>query len=142
MVMNNFFKSSEKGSYFLTFFKIYDIIYIERIGKEYFNMQINDFMIDEMAYVIYQLYEDEGDNPNDGPSLKAQECARRMAIVAKYGFGDCISVDDFCDEVNAGGFTSYDGDGVVVDKFGNELCGVWEGKTIPEEAAYVIWFNK
>lgn len=103
---------------------------------------INDFMIEEMAYVIYQFYEDEGDNPNDGPSLKAQECARRMAIVAKYGFGDCMSVDDFYDEVNAGGFTSYDGDGVVVDKLGNELCGVWEEKTIPENAAYVIWFNK
>lgn len=105
-------------------------------------MKINDFTIEEMAYVIYQFYEDEGDNPNDGPSLKAQECARRMAIIAKYGVGDCMSVDDFCDEVNAGGFTSYDGDGVVVDKLGNELCDVWDGTPIPEEAAYVIWFNK
>ena len=105
-------------------------------------MQIDDFMIEEMAYVIYKFYEDEGDNPDDGPSLKAQECARRMAIIAKYGLGDCMLVDDFYDDVEAGFFNSYDGDGVVVDKLGNELCGVWDDTTIPDEAAYVIWFNK
>ena len=105
-------------------------------------MEINDFMIDEMAYVIYQFYEDEGDNPDDGPSLKAQECARRIAIIAKYGLGHCMSVDDFCEAVNAGCFIPYDGDGIVLDEHGNELCGVWEGKPIPENAKYVLWFNK
>ena len=104
-------------------------------------MKITDSMVENIAWCIYQSYE-EDDMKFDSPSPKAKECAHQIAIIAKYGYGDCFTVEEFCEVVDCGGFNSYDGDGIFVDENGNELSGVWEDKEIPENAKYVLWFNK
>ena len=69
------------------------------------------------------------------------KCMKALAIVAKYGFGDCYSLDDFMEEVRAGMFTPYDGDGYFYDGEGNQVGNVWDSY-IPENAEFVLWFNK
>lgn len=69
------------------------------------------------------------------------ECMQALAIVARYGFGDCYRVKDFMAEVHRGMFTPYDGDGDFYDENGNQVGNVWDGY-IPENAKFVLWFNK
>ena len=69
------------------------------------------------------------------------ECMQALAIVARYGFGDCYRIKDFMEEVHRGMFTPYDGDGNFYDENGNQVGNVWDGD-IPENAKFVLWFNK
>ena len=76
----------------------------------------------------------------DSPYMDA---ARAALIVANKGFGDCYPIDDFKDAVKDSTFTAYDGTGVVVDEDGNEIERFnWRTQEIPDNAKFVMWFNK
>ena len=73
--------------------------------------------------------------------------ATAILIVAKHGYGDCYTIDDFIDCVECGGFNAFDGFGEFVSKTGEALgrirCNVeWLRYNVPKEAAFIMWYNK
>ena len=59
-------------------------------------------------------------------------------------FGDIFLVEDFITSAKNGGFIPYDGTGVFIDLFGNEVGDInWNNlDDYPEEAVFVDWYNK
>ena len=98
----------------------------------------NDYTIKDMAWTLAHFFDDELSNVSEEKMLS---CARAMLFVGMRGYGDCYPLQDFIDAVETGMFTPYDGNGYFVDKNGKEICDVWVNE-IPDEAEYVMWFNK
>lgn len=116
-------------------------------------MNINDWLIEDTAFTLKNFSQKfieweripswERDDSKD-PYIMA---ANAMLIVIKKGFGDCFAIDDFIKNVECGGFIDYDGSGRWVDKEGNDLgyirCDVeWLKQNKPENAEFIMWYNK
>ena len=76
-----------------------------------------------------------------------EECAEILYIIGTNGYGECYSIKDFIEIVADGGFIDYDGSGYWSDADGNRLGPVccnkdWLIKNKPENAKYVLWYNK
>ena len=100
--------------------------------------------VEDMAWTFSHFFPEIGEEMYDANKCQwAPEflkCMKALAIVARYDFGDCYNIDDFMEEVRTGMFTSYDGDGYFYDGEGNQVGNVWD--SIPENAEFVLWFNK
>ena len=59
-------------------------------------------------------------------------------------YGDIFLIKDFVRSALAGYFIPYDGTGYYADFNGNEIGNInWDNPSdYPEEAVYVIWYNK
>lgn len=100
---------------------------------------------EDMAWSFSNFYpeiaEKMYDNGKSEWDPKFLECMQALAIVVKNDFGDCWPIDAFMEEVHCGMFTSYDGSGYFYDEDGNQVGNVWDSY-IPENAKFVLWFNK
>lgn len=101
--------------------------------------QINDYTVKDMAWTLMHFYPDLCDLEPDEKLLKAM---RAVAITAKVGYGDCFPVENFMAYEKARIFIPYDGSGYFCDENGNEICSVWSSDEVPENAKFVMWFNK
>lgn len=68
-------------------------------------------------------------------------------ITLKSGCGECFAIEDFIEAVDDGGFIDYDGTGHWVDLDGTDLGYIrceadWLRKHQPENAAFIMWYNK
>ena len=116
-------------------------------------MKINDFLIEDIAWTLRNFttkikeWEDTHSwerNYNKDPYKQA---AHAMLITTKIGFGDCYPIDMFIENVRDGNFIDYDGSGYFVNAEGNKIssimCNVkWLQDNIPEDAKFIMWFNK
>lgn len=104
-----------------------------------------EFTAEDMAWSFGNFYPEIAEKMYDKVrgewDPKLLECMRALAIVARYDFGDCYRIKDFMEEVHRGMFTPYDGDGYFYDGDGNQVGNVWDSY-IPENAEFVLWFNK
>lgn len=101
--------------------------------------KIDKYTIEDMAWTAKIFFPDLCDLEPDEKLLK---CMRALLIVAKVGYGQCYSVKDFISYVEQGYFIPDDGTGYFCDKDGKEICGVWSSEKVPENAEFVMWFNK
>ena len=116
-------------------------------------MRINDFLIEEIAWTLRNFttkikeWEDTpfwGRNHNENPYKQA---AHAMLITAKIGFGDCYPIDTFIEHVMDGSFIDDDGSGYFVNTEGNKISSIrcdtkWLQDHMPEDAKFIMWFNK
>lgn len=89
-------------------------------------------------------WEERVDKEKDDPYVLMAYAA---LITLKSGCGECFTINDFIKEVEEGNFVNYDGHGVFVDMFGNRLAGTrcnaeWLKANKPDNAAFVMWYNK
>ena len=70
--------------------------------------------------------------------------AQAVKLLFAREFGDIFLVEDFITSAKNGGFIPYDGTGVFIDLFGNEVGDInWNNlDDYPEEAIFVDWYNK
>lgn len=116
-------------------------------------MNINDFIIKDMAWTL-RHFKDKIIEWENLPFQKRDEnkdpyelAANAMLIVTKIGFGSCFSIDDFIECVENGEFIDDDGVGRWIDKEGHNLgyirCDVnWLKNNKPEDAKFIMWYNK
>ena len=107
---------------------------------------IHAFAPEDMAWTFSNFYPQFADlmydDNTDNWKPEFLSCMKALAIVAENGLGDCYSLDAFIDSMDVGMFTPYDGDGDYLDENGNAICGIWTVHKPPENAKYVMWFNK
>ena len=113
------------------------------------DIRIDSFLVEDIAWTLKNFqdkivkWEQERtylDRFKDSPYMDA---ARAALIVANKGFGICYPIDDFKDAVKDKTFIAYDGTGVVVDENGNEIEHFnWHTQKIPDNAKFVMWYNK
>ena len=117
--------------------------------------KILDMTIEDVAWTIHNFKDDilewenldihgKINNEDKNPYYKIANAA---LIVANKGFGDCYDINDFINQVKEKFFTNYDGTGRFVDKDGNDLGTIncdanWLCKHIPDDAAFIMWYNK
>ena len=102
-----------------------------------------EFMAEDMAWTFDSFYPDFADTMYDGKwNPEFLNCMKALVIVAKNGFGSCYFIDSFLDSVKAGMFTPYDGVGKFLDENGDSICDVWSVDEVPNNAKFVLWFNK
>ena len=95
---------------------------------------MNKWLVEDVAWTLKNF---------QNKIVKWEDAARAALIVADKGFGDCYPIDDFKDAVKDSTFTAYDGTGVVIDEDGNEIERFnWRTQEIPDNAKFVMWFNK
>lgn len=75
------------------------------------------------------------------------QAAHAALINAKIGFGDCFSIDTFIRNVETGDFIDDDGSGSWVDFEGNKIGPIscdaeWLKQNKPENAKFIMWYNK
>ena len=96
--------------------------------------------------VTLRNYCNRCEEPYENDEL-TDEYAKALIINAQIGYGLVFVIEDFIEDVRAGGFIDYDGQGEALDKDGNRMgyisCNVrdlqgWQKKG----ARYVAWFNK
>lgn len=70
--------------------------------------------------------------------------AQAVKLLFAREFGDIFLIEDFIASAKNGGFIPYDGTGVFIDLFGNEVGDInWNNlDDYPEEAIFVDWYNK
>lgn len=117
------------------------------------NFNIDNIIIDEITWTLNNFKEKfkqwetipwyERDN-NKNPY---KEAAHAMLIVAQKGYGDCFPIDVFIENVEHGGFIDYDGSGYFVNANGDKISSLrcdaeWLRKHTPENAKFIMWFNK
>ena len=103
------------------------------------------FLIEDMAWVLHNFTSYLNNHPDDF-SAKI-DCANAMWIISQKGYGDIYMIDDFLELVEEGYVIDYDGSGHWCDDEGNELgsirCDVdWLKENKPEDAKFILWFNK
>ena len=117
------------------------------------NFKINNIIIDEITQTLNNFREkfkewetmpwyERDDNKNP-----YKEAAHAMLIVAQKSYGDCLPIDVFIENVESGGFIDNDGSGYFVDTNGNIISSLrcdaeWLRKHTPENAKFIMWFNK
>ncbi len=118
-------------------------------------LNINEWLIKDVAFTLknFKTKIDEWEHASISERMKNEDknpyllAANAALITANHGFGDCFSIDDFIKMVEEGYLIDYDGIGRWVDFQGNELGKIhcdanWLKDNIPEEAKFVMWFNK
>lgn len=70
--------------------------------------------------------------------------AQAVKLLFTQKFGDIFLIEDFITSAKNGGFIPYDGTGVFIDLFGNEVGDInWNNlDDYPKEAVFVEWYNK
>lgn len=70
--------------------------------------------------------------------------AQAVKLLFAREFGDIFLIEDFIASAKNGGFIPYDGTGVFIDLFGNEVGDInWNNlDDYPNEAIFVAWYNK
>ena len=113
------------------------------------NLKIDEWLIDDVKYTIKNFqdkfiqYAKIPDSKEDPYEL----VANAALIVARIGYGECFCISDIIEAVREGFFIGADGIGDWVDKEGNHLgeiyCNVkWLEENKPENAAFIMWYNK
>lgn len=75
------------------------------------------------------------------------QMAQAIRILVNIGFGDIFPIPQFIKEVEDGFFIDDDGSGAWVDADGNHLGNIccdadWLRKNQPENAVFIMWYNK
>lgn len=70
--------------------------------------------------------------------------AQAVKLLFAREFGDIFLIEDFIASAKNGSFIPYDGTGVLIDLFGNEVGDINLNNLddYPEEAVFVDWYNK
>ena len=116
-------------------------------------MKINDLLIEDIAWTLRNFtdkiidWEETSFWERDYNEDPYKQAAHAMLITTKIGFGDCYPIDTFIEEVKDGSFIDYDGSGFWVDSEGNEISSIrcnaeWLKQNKPENAKFIIWYNK
>lgn len=76
-----------------------------------------------------------------------QKYAKMAEIQAQIKYGDVFTIEDFIEEVETGGFMSYDGTGYYWDTEKNEEAekvsfDINKLKQDAQKYEYVIWYNR
>ena len=119
------------------------------------NFDFDDFLVEDIIWTLKNFSKKikHWENIDWKQRMKKEEedpyviAARAALIVAKIGYGECFAIDDFIEEVKKGNFINNDGSGTWTDKKGTALgyiqCNVdWLTKFKPENAEFIMWYNK
>lgn len=117
------------------------------------NIKIDNFLIKDITWTLknFSIKIKEWEaipiwerNPDQDPYKQA---ANAMLITAKIGFGDCYPIDTFIEHVRDGSFIDDDGSGYFVNAEGDKISSIicdakWLQNHIPENAKFIMWYNK
>ena len=119
------------------------------------NFNFDRFIVEDVTWTLKNFskkikewenlsWEERMEKEKDDPYVLMAYAA---LITIKSKCGECFAIDDFIELVADGSFIDYDGHGVFVDLFGNKICGLtgnteWLKNNQPDNAAFIMWYNK